>query len=52
LNKKIVPDDLGSSFYEVYLGGIVGDGMIHLNLGDLLKWGRTLYKNTLINYYD
>lgn len=47
--RKILPDELGKSFYVVYLDGIVGDGMVNSTLHDLLRWDRALYENILVN---
>ncbi|MEM1323827.1 MAG: serine hydrolase domain-containing protein [Bacteroidota bacterium] len=51
-NKKILPDELGTDDYSVYLDGIVGDGMVNSNTHDLLKWDRALYGNSLIDEED
>jgi CubicO group peptidase (beta-lactamase class C family) len=52
LKRKILPDELGKEYYNIYLDGIVGDGMVNSNLKDLLKWDRALYNSELINNED
>lgn len=52
LKRKILPDEKGMGFYNVYLDGIVGDGMVNTTLHDLFKWDRALYENTLVNAED
>jgi CubicO group peptidase (beta-lactamase class C family) len=52
LKRKILPDEIGKSFYVVYLDGIVGDGMVNSNLRDMLKWDRALYTDKLMNDQD
>ena len=52
LNRKVLPDNIASESYVVYLDGIVGDGMVNSNLRDLLKWDRILYTNKLIGEND
>ncbi len=52
LARKVLPDELASESYVIYLDGIVGDGMVNSNIYDLLKWDRALYSNKLINEED
>lgn len=52
LKKKILPDELGTDYYAVYLDGIVGDGMINSTIRDLLIWDRALYSNVLLDDSD
>jgi CubicO group peptidase (beta-lactamase class C family) len=52
LKQNILPDFKGNDFYNVYLDGIFGDGMVNSNLHDLLKWDRALYGSEIINNED
>jgi len=52
LKQNILPDSKGKDFYNVYLDGVFGDGMVNSNLHDLLIWDRALYGNKLINDED
>lgn len=52
LKQNILPDSKGNDFYNIYLDGIFGDGMVSSNLHDLLKWDRALYGNKLVNDED
>lgn len=50
--KKVLTDSFGKEFYTYYLDGIVGDGMVNSNAGDLLIWDRALNSNHFINEKD
>lgn len=52
LDQLVIPDNLESESYVVYLDGIVGDGMVNSNTHDLLLWDRILYTEKLINQED
>jgi CubicO group peptidase (beta-lactamase class C family) len=52
LGNKVLTDSFGKSFYTYYLDGIVGDGMVNSNAGDLLKWDRALCTDKLVNEAD
>lgn len=52
LKRKILPDEKGKGFYNVYLDGIVGDGMVSSTLKDLFIWDRALYGESLVNEED
>lgn len=52
LKKKILPDQLGKNYYNIYLDGIVGDGMVNSTTRDLLKWDQALYTNQLVSSKD
>ncbi|HYF04457.1 MAG TPA: serine hydrolase [Patescibacteria group bacterium] len=47
-NKRFVlPDSLEDYSIVMWLDGIVGDGTVNSTIGDMLKWDRALYNNTL-----
>lgn len=52
LKKLVLPSSLGKNYYNVYLDGVFGDGAIHSNLHDLLKWDRALYGDKLVSQED
>ena len=49
LKRYILPDSLPDYDIVYYLDGIVGDGCVNSTTGDLLKWDRALYTNTLVS---
>uniref|UniRef100_UPI0040492B4D serine hydrolase domain-containing protein n=2 Tax=Flavobacterium sp. TaxID=239 RepID=UPI0040492B4D len=52
MGNKVLTDSFGKEFYTYYLDGIVGDGMVNSNAGDLLIWDRALYANQLVDEKD
>lgn len=52
MGNKVLTDSFGKEFYTYYLDGIVGDGMVNSNAGDLLIWDRALYSNQLVDEKD
>ena len=49
LKRYVLPDLLPAFDYVYYLDGIVGDGCVNSTTGDLLKWDRALYSNTIVS---
>ena len=49
LKRYMLPDSLPAYSYVYYLDGIVGDGCVNSTTGDLLKWDRALYENSLVS---
>jgi CubicO group peptidase (beta-lactamase class C family) len=49
LKRYILPDSLHNYDYVYYLDGIVGDGCVNSTTGDLFKWDRALYSNSIVS---
>jgi CubicO group peptidase (beta-lactamase class C family) len=49
LKRYFLPDSLKKYDMVYYLDGVVGDGTVNSTTGDLLKWDRALYNNTLVS---
>ena len=49
LKRYVLPDSLPTFDYVYYLDGIVGDGCVNSTIGDLYKWDRALYSNSIIS---
>ena len=46
--RYLLPDDSESNNYVVPLDGVNGDGLVHSNIFDLLRWDRVLRKGTIL----
>lgn len=50
--KNLMADSIKANDFVYYLDGIVGDGTVNANTGDLLKWQNALNNHTLLNAAD
>lgn len=50
--KYLMADSVKSNDYVYYLDGIVGDGTVNSNTGDLLKWQNALNSHALLSKAD
>jgi len=49
LKKQVLPDSLAEYNRVYYDDGVVGQSTVNTTTGDLLKWDRALYTNTLVS---
>jgi CubicO group peptidase (beta-lactamase class C family) len=52
IDKIVLPNSFGKTYYTYYLDGIVGDGMVNSTIKDLFKWDRALKNDSFINKKD